>query len=58
MLDPGGCATKSEDEGAAKIESDQQRIHNDLFVDDQFVYDESQAWEATTNASTPVSKVG
>ena len=43
VLDSRGCTAESEDKSAAKIESDQQRIDNDLFVDDQLAYGDSQA---------------
>jgi hypothetical protein len=35
VLDRRGCAAERENERAAKIESNQQRIDNDLLVDDQ-----------------------
>jgi hypothetical protein len=43
VLDAGCRTTQGENEGAAKVESDQQRIDNDLFVNDQLAYGESQA---------------
>ena len=58
MLDSGRRAAERKDEGAAKIESDQQRIYNDFFAYNQIAYAASQASAATTSASTPVSKVG
>ena len=35
VLNPSHCAAKREHEGSAKVETDQQRIHNNLFVEDQ-----------------------
>jgi len=35
VLDPGRCSAEREHESSAKIESDQQPTHNDLFIDDQ-----------------------
>ena len=43
MLDPGRCTAQREHEGAAKVERDQQGIHNDLFVDDQLACGDSHA---------------
>ncbi len=63
MLDRSRGAAKGENERAAEVENDEQRIHNDLFVDNQaglwrLAYGDSHAREATTIASTPGSKVG
>ena len=33
VFNSGGCTTQREDEGTAEVKRDQQRIHNDLFID-------------------------
>jgi hypothetical protein len=43
VLDPSHCTAQGKNKGAAEIKNDQQRIHNDLFVDDQLGYGDSQA---------------
>ena len=54
----GRRAAERENERAAKIEGHQQRVHQDVLVDDHRLYADSQACAATTSASTPVFKVG
>jgi hypothetical protein len=43
VLNPSHCAAEREDEGAAKVETHQQRIHNNLFIDDHLSYRDNQA---------------
>jgi acyl dehydratase len=43
VLDSSDCAAQSENERAAEIECDEQRIHDDLFVDDQLAFGDNQA---------------
>ena len=43
MLDSRYCTAERKDERAAEIESDKQRIRNNLLVDDQLAYGDSHA---------------
>ena len=58
MLNPRRRPAQREYERASKIEPNEQRVYQDVFVDDHLPYAASQAWAATTSVSTPVAKVG